>query len=463
MILDSIGAYGTLLLICFTETFMLHYAYTVFLTRNPIPDSLYYLSLVGYFCAVIFTSVNYFSIFVVSLICFVLTALIAFFFFEETPPVKITVAFLFVALNYACTIFVDIILWKLQDASFQQFSVMLKQTSRSQLWLCILFILLTGFIHFLKTRPGKYQNLLQLAFASAVPPIMLYLIMRSFTLGRLLHISQNLFPFYGYISGLLFCTALSLYFWVDHTTTIDEITQKKATMKQMMAMQSQYYATLDSQQKEIQGILHDVKNHMQYINFMIDSQQYSDAKEYISKIYDAVYNNKSTFSSGNRVFDAILNQKLSGVSRDISIQTNIIVPPELSIDDVDICILLGNLVNNALEACNRISGEGQKKFINLNASIKKNFLCIKVSNSFNGEVRMENNIYKTVKTGERYCGIGLSNVRRVVDKYEGKIFIDHADRVFTVSLMLNLGFSAAPEIEEGTQKRRIQVLTSQFE
>lgn len=61
------------------------------------------------------------------------------------------------------------------------------------------------------------------------------------------------------------------------------------------------------------------------------------------------------------------------------------------------------------------------------------------------------------------CGIGLSNVRRVVNKYEGKIFIDHADRVFTVSLMLNLGFSAAPEIEEGPQKRRIQVLTSQFE
>lgn len=65
----------------------------------------------------------------------------------------------------------------------------------------------------------------------------------------------------------------------------------------------------------------------------------------------------------------------------------------------------GNLIDNAVEACERIVEPGRKKFIVLNVNIKKDYLFIDIANSFTGEVKKQNNIYRTVKIDERYCGI----------------------------------------------------------
>lgn len=448
MLLDNPANYLTLFLICFTETVMLYCTYTVFLNRNLRPSSRYYLSLFAYFCAVIYTSVNYFSVFYVSLLCFVLTALIAFYFFRETTPVKLTVAFLFVALNYACTIFVDVILWRITGEPFEHFFVILKQSPGSQIGLFLLFSLTIWLIHLFRKMQLSHPRQIQLVFVSAVPFVMLFLLMRIFVLGRSLHNAEYLFSFYLGISGLLFSIALSLLFWVDRITTVEDISQKKATMEQMLAMQSEYYAAMDEQQKELQGWLHDLNNHMRYINAMLDEQHYAEAKQYIAKMYTTIFAAPSAYKTGNRVFDAILNQKLPLFPPDVKIDINIIIPPCLSIDDVDICILLGNLIDNASEACNRVSEKQQAKFLVLKAEIKKNFLRIHVANSFNGEVRNENNFYQSVKTVDRYCGVGLTNVQRVVHKYDGTLTITHTHNVFSVTILLNLGLytSTGPNI-----------------
>ncbi|MEG1863106.1 MAG: GHKL domain-containing protein [Oscillospiraceae bacterium] len=70
--------------------------------------------------------------------------------------------------------------------------------------------------------------------------------------------------------------------------------------------------------------------------------------------------------------------------------------------------------------------------------MRKSYLIINISNTFDGQTNLENHIYQTIKTGEGHHGIGLSNVRRVVEKYNGEILFEDKDNVFTVSAMLAL-------------------------
>ena len=94
----------------------------------------------------------------------------------------------------------------------------------------------------------------------------------------------------------------------------------------------------------------------------------------------------------------------------------------------------GNLIDNAVEACERIVEPGRKKFIVLNVNIKKDYLFIDIANSFTGEVKKQNNIYRTVKIDERYCGIGLFNIRKIVEKYNGEFSVSHSDNVLVFRL-----------------------------
>ena len=130
-------------------------------------------------------------------------------------------------------------------------------------------------------------------------------------------------------------------------------------------------------------------------------------------------------------------------NRGINLKCSIIIPPSLNIADVDLCILFGNLIDNAVEACERIVEPGRKKFIVLNVNIKKDYLFIDIANSFTGEVKKQNNIYSCLlytsdAADERYCGIGLFNIRKIVEKYNGEFSVSHSDNVFSVSVMLSL-------------------------
>ena len=106
--------------------------------------------------------------------------------------------------------------------------------------------------------------------------------------------------------------------------------------------------------------------------------------------------------------------------------------------DIDILILLGNLLDNAMEACKRLEIEDGEKFIYVNARVQKGFLCIQVNNSYNGLLNLVENSYATVKTEKHFCGIGLSNIERIVNKYHGKLNITHTETVFSVLALLAL-------------------------
>ena len=424
---------------CFTETAMLHHAFTTFLERNDVKAKYYWLALLLYAFCVLFTAGNSFSIYFVSLFCYSLIVLFSLIFFRNQMEVKLIVSFMFVALNYAFTVLAATFLWQMRGNPISEYPWNLEPAFWSQAILYLLFTVSVFVIDKLRNYEKDKNLLFDGIYVFCVPLFMLLIILKLFYVAMQVQSREYMLENFLIISGLLLLLGLSLYFLADRTRSISETMEQKQIIEQLLSMQDVYYKELESQQKEIRSISHDMKSHLRYLNTILAQGQTERAQEYVKTIYQDVESAHSVVHCGNSVIDAILSNKLQGAEDfGIRLEFDLIIPPQLSVRDIDILILLGNLLDNAMEACKRLEIEDGEKFIYVNARVQKGFLCIQVNNSYNGLLNLVENSYATVKTEKHFCGIGLSNIKRIVNKYHGKLNITHTETVFSVLALLAL-------------------------
>ena len=110
------------------------------------------------------------------------------------------------------------------------------------------------------------------------------------------------------------------------------------------------------------------------------------------------------------------------------------VPATLTVSDIDLCVLIGNLIDNAVEACDEM--EGGKRFIRLYIGVLKQQLYICISNTTKEIVRKLDEEYITTKRGNH--GHGLKRINKIVEKYEGYINRKNEPGVFVTEIMLPL-------------------------
>lgn len=145
---------------------------------------------------------------------------------------------------------------------------------------------------------------------------------------------------------------------------------------------------------------------------------------------------KTKYQTGNVSLDAILNSKLSIVEKErIAINCKVEIGENLAVSDIDLCILLGNLIDNAVEACRGIPEE-EERFLRIYMCIRKQQLYISVSNATNEVIRKLDAEYISKKRGDH--GHGLKRINIVVDKYGGFIKRANEPGVFATEIMLPL-------------------------
>lgn len=441
MTVTSLDQLFTYLLLSVAETFILHRLLMAFLNRNQVLARYYRQGLAAYFA---FQMLSYFMgapLFSTAALYFLFTMAIASLFFTDSLQMKASVSSIFVVLNYACKVLAVTLLVTGSSQPLPDLPHDLVLDWAAQITACFLFWSCVFLIIWFRRLRLKNHQLTYTLITYIVPMGVLFIVMRMFYHNH----DHDVASIYLDAAGLLFCTALALFYLIDKSVVIDQTTEQQLVTLQLMTTQGKYYQHLDQFQREIQSIRHDMKNHIKCAMTMMSLGENEAAREYLGKLYESTAKLESPLHCGNRVVDIVLNHSLANMRKyGLRLEANVLLPPDLPpIDELDLCTLFGNLLDNAVEACNRIADPEADRYVSLNAGVRKGYLFVTISNSFNGEVRLENNIYQTVKTGERFCGIGLSNIRRVVEKYNGDLSIRHGDGIFTVSAML--GIEDAPK------------------
>jgi len=187
----------------------------------------------------------------------------------------------------------------------------------------------------------------------------------------------------------------------------------------------------------VRGLKHEMRSHLTNIRGLAQSGEYASLEDYISKMDENMSGFELTLQTGNPVTDVIVNGiRRQSLDLGIRFQVEFHYPDPGAYDAFDVGIILQNLLQNAVEACGKVS-EGER-FIVLTGKRKGRFFLIEVKNSFVGEVVFgQDGLPATTKEEDAPMhGIGLANVRREAEKYMGELELRTNQREFSATVLL---------------------------
>ena len=202
------------------------------------------------------------------------------------------------------------------------------------------------------------------------------------------------------------------------------------TIDKLHKMEISRYQELLKQYRKQANVRHDLKNHFISLSTLAEHEEWDKLKEYLLKLCNAGMIGEEDIETGNSVVNAIINtKKQTARQKNIKFDCNVTISRPLIMNEYDLCIIWGNLLDNAINAAD-ISEE---KYILVQAEIVKRNLIICVKNSMRSDRILD---FKQKTFGIENWGTGLNNVNKIVQKENGIMDIEIKDSVFDISIML---------------------------
>lgn len=195
-----------------------------------------------------------------------------------------------------------------------------------------------------------------------------------------------------------------------------------------------HYEEVENMYRQVRGWRHDYKNHIQVMKNHLEAKEYGLLSDYLKTLNGDLIEIDTVLKTGNVMADAILNSKLTlAKSKGIETSAAAKLPETLSVSQTDFCVIVSNLMDNAIEAVMQIAEE-EKRFIRVYVGIFKGQLYISVSNSVGTEIKKIAKTYYTTK-GEGH-GFGLKRIDKIAAKYGGYVNRQDEGDVFATEVML---------------------------
>lgn len=191
---------------------------------------------------------------------------------------------------------------------------------------------------------------------------------------------------------------------------------------------------VDQLYRQTRGWRHDFRNHLQTMQAYLEMGEMKRLEGYLRELREDYQQIDIALKTGNSMVDAILNSKLSVIkAKDIRINASASVPAQIPVSDVDLSVMIGNLLDNALEACLKLPSE--ERFIRFYMTKAKENLYIYVMNSTDGTYRKGMGKYLSTKALAGH-GYGLQRIDKVVRKYNGYRSREDEGNVFATEILL---------------------------
>ena len=422
------------------ETYVFHMFFKALLRRNERHDAIYAGGLVVYYVFQFVSYVLQSPLFSMAPLYMAFALLTVFHFYHGSNQVRGAAAFAFVLLNYVCKVLAVALTSALSRRYLPDIPLRLVMGHFDQILSCCFVAAASFVITQLRSVKNRRINWLSNSILCIVTVanslLVLWLFWNHGAAVDNLHI-------YVEAALLLLCTTLFLFFFIEKAQQINTHYYRTEMLHQQLEMQSRYYEQMETHQREIQAIRHDIQNHMLYIMSMIEKGESGAALEYAEKLHTRIVSARHNRFCRNSVADVLLNAKYAEIRADgIILNARVDLPASLPMDNLDLCILLGNLLDNAIEACKRIEDADALRTISVRSGIKGTNLLLSISNSYNGVLRQNGGRYESLKKNRRVSGLGLFNVRDVVERHHGTMDIQHDENRFSISILLRLRESA---------------------
>ena len=214
-------------------------------------------------------------------------------------------------------------------------------------------------------------------------------------------------------------------------------------MERQLAQQVRYYQKTEEYDNRLRKFRHDYKNHMLCIQGLLRNEEWEKAKEYVSSLTEQEFYQTPFYHTGNKIADAILDDK-----KMLAAQSGAEIVFEGTITDaipgMDMCVLLSNVIDNAIEECGKIEKatsaiENRKmKTIQIAAVYSQSVQKIQVSNPTLKPVKTKGHELRTTKKDVTNHGIGLINVEATLKKYHGNYTLSSTTDRFTITMAFQI-------------------------
>ena len=187
--------------------------------------------------------------------------------------------------------------------------------------------------------------------------------------------------------------------------------------------------------EEIRLLKHDMNSHINSISSLLEDENIVKAKKYIASMGEMEVLRAPVEICCVPVIDAITNRAINeSKEENIDFDYAVNINEKIEVDDIDLCSLLTNILDNAIEACRGVSGS----WIKFDCHTKNNFLCISCKNSVDGAIVKEDGKYKSSKGNEKEHGYGIKIIKKVAKKNKGIVNIFSDEHLFAVEIAIQL-------------------------
>lgn len=202
--------------------------------------------------------------------------------------------------------------------------------------------------------------------------------------------------------------------------------------------ESDYMQSVDEQYQRTRELWHDLKNHIGVLQILAQKQKYQEMEEYLSSFQKDVQQRIIPYQTGNSAVDALLSHKLYQMQKKgIAVSMSLCPLATMQIPSRDLCTILGNLLDNAQEACELLGYQEGERRVSVVLKQQEDFFYLNISNS--AKEPDERNMFVSQKTDMDNVvghGLGLRSVERIVHQYGGFMTTQYQDGQFMVCLRL---------------------------
>lgn len=239
-----------------------------------------------------------------------------------------------------------------------------------------------------------------------------------------------------FISSLLMLSSIFLIIIIYKILRNNKMRLEHKLIKERINMECNYYMNVENNQEKIKRLYHDMKNHMICIANLDDIEK---VHEYVKNINLEINSMDNHFNTGNKIVDIIMSdKKCLCIKKGISLNSFLDFSKLNFIDMTDLCIILSNALDNAIQACEKIKNDKTPKYINIKVTYVKNFCVINIENSKVNKVLRVNGRIVSDKKNKFIKGIGIKNIKDVVRKYDGEVNINFDKNKFLLTIMIPL-------------------------